>query len=211
MATWNEWFVSAKEKNFDLKKYLKVDQQNDLERLYSSGLPCFELLLLNGTEVNSKKVENFITKHKMIWTRVVNSKEGKRQSKLGIKSFEEFIEFFNSLPFKQEDCSIQLYQMKKNYLGGNIIASENSANIEIAFGTQNIVGKSTQTFFHGKVNDLGRLEFFEKNTPDEIIRAANKALNYLKKSKGEFLKGYFEFILTLEFEVFFLDYKTSFE
>jgi len=210
MATWNDWFVSAKNKNFNLERYLKVDQPSDLKRLYSSGLPCFDYLPVKGSNYSSKEVKEFIIAHKSIWVRVIDHRLQKRQSKLEMKNFDEFEAFLKSLPFNLNDCSIQLYQMEKNEFGGNVISSPKLTLIEIAYGLQDIVGKSTEPFFHGKINSHGRLEFVESNVPNKIILASKKVLSYLKKSRESYLEGYFEFAISFDGKVYFMDYKTGF-
>jgi len=211
VATWNDWFVSAKSRKVALEKFLIIDQDQDLKRLYSSGLPCFDLIILNGNEYNSKKAKSFISKYPLVWTRVVDKKKNKRQSRLGMKSFGEFKEFIESLGFDLENSKVQLYEMEENEFGGNVISSQKETLIEIAFGLQDIVAKSTEPFFHGKINGAGRLEFTEKETPQKVFEASMRVLSYLKKSRGEFLEGYFEFTVSKKGKVFFLDYKTSFK
>ena len=103
-----------------------------------------------------------------------------------------------------------LYLIRINAFGGNIISDNNGITIEIIDGVQGAVSHSDRSFFHGKVNNLGRLEFFEEKVPAEILNASKKAIRYLKLERGSFMQGYFEFIVSDKNEVLFLDYKTSF-
>jgi len=211
MATWNDWFVFAKESNFDLGKYLKIDQPNDVIRLYSSGLPVFDYIKFSLCEINSGEVKEFIKKHGSVWARAASVKVGKRKSRLSMGSFDELKSFLNALPFRSDDTVVQLYQMKENRFGGNVLVSEDETRIEIAYGLQDIVGKSTDSFFHGKINFLGRLEFNEVSVPENVFQTCKKVLSYLELSRGEYVRGYFEFAVSQDFEIFFMDYKTSFK
>jgi len=210
MASWTEWFISAKEKNIPLEKYLCIDQPKDLERLYSSGLPCSKLILLSGLEYNSSTAKEFISSFPLVWTRIIDKSSGKRRSMLRIKSFNEFCAFVESLEFNLSQSVIQLYEMEENALGGNVLTSGGKTLIEIIFGDQDTVAKSREPFFHGKINSLGRLEFVEKNVPNKIFEGSLKVLSYLKKSRNSYLEGYFEFVVSDKENVFFLDYKTKF-
>jgi hypothetical protein len=210
MATWNEWFISAKEKKVSLEKYLCIDQPRDLERLYSSGFPCSKLILISGSEYNSSVAKEFFSSFPLVWTRIIDKFSGKRRSMLRIKSFNEFCTFVESLDFNLPQSVIQLYEMEENALGGNVITNGDKTLIEIIFGDQDTVAKSREPFFHGKINSLGRLEVIEKNVPMDIFEGALKVLSYLKKSRNSYLEGYFEFVVSDKGNVFFLDYKIKF-
>jgi len=210
MATLNDWHTSAKEKGLDFEQYIQINQLQDLKRLKESGLPSYEVLLINGPEFDSSKTKEFISRFDMIWCRAVNNITKKRYYELGMKNFDEFSKFLETLPSKLEDMSLQIFEFHENIFGGNIISSEDKTIIEIAYGIQDNVSKSLTSFFHGHITNTGRLEFCEKEVPIEMKKAALKALNYLKKTRNHYIQGYFEFSVSKEGNIFFLDYKTGF-
>lgn len=210
MATWNDWFVSAKEKGFPLEKFLKINQPEDLKRLKESNLPSYDSLVVDAGEYDSAEAIRFVKKHEFVWARVVDKKSRKRFVKLGINGFEEFSEFVKSLKLAKQCMEIQIFEFRANAFGGNVLVNKDNTFIEIAFGDWFAVGRGLGPFFHGKVSQTGKLEFKEKEVPEVIIVAARKVLSYLKKGRGEYMEGYFEFIISTDGKVFFMDYKVSF-
>jgi len=210
MATLNNWYVSAREKGLELEKYIQVNQLRDLKRLNESGLPSYKTLLIDGLEFDSVKTRNFISKFEMIWCRAINTSAKKRYYKLRIKGFDEFSDYLKTLPCELKDLSLQVFEYHDDVFGGNIISSEDKTIIEVAHGIQDNVSKSLTPFFHGHLTRTGRLEFNEKDAPIEMKKAALKALNYLKRERTHYLHGYFEFSVSKEGKIYFLDYKTGF-
>jgi L-rhamnose mutarotase len=212
MATWKDWFKVAKEKNIPLQNYLTINQPKDLERLHNSGLPFYDFIILNGRDFKKEEenIKEFSKKHKQMWIRVIGS-EG-RHYKLDIRGYEQLIEFISSLKINIENYQLQLFEYHENIFGGNIIVNDEEIYIELAEGTQERVSRNFLAdliIYKGRINKNGRLTFFEREVPGKIRRIANRMLKFIKIDRTNYLKGYFEFAVSQEGEVFFLDYKTS--
>jgi len=210
MATWSNWITKANEKNIPFP--LLIDQPKDLERLYSSGLPCFDYILIQGKDysLNNKEIIQFFLRHNKTWVRITNQKTKERFGKLGIISFKELNTFIASLNVKLNNFTIQLYEFHDNKIGGNIISNKEGVFIELIEGSQDKIERSKEPYFHGHLESNGELVFFEKSVPEEIIKSTKIVLNFLKLGRNDYLLGYFEFAITIENKVFFFDYKTSF-
>jgi len=212
MATWSEWFKEAREQNVPLEEYLVIDPIKDLVRLYSSGLPVYDAITVEGRnyEQEKERIKRFSEKHERNWIRIYNKiRKGERYSRSALENYDEITSFIEGLDVNLTEFDIQLFEWHENKFGGNILSNNRGTYIEIVEGTQDMVGKSLGLIYHGYVNPLGRLCFREEEVPLEIKVASRKTLNYIKKSRNEFLEGYFEFILSNKWNVYFLDYKTS--
>ena len=183
-----------------------------MERLHNSGLPFYDFILINGQEFESNiyRIKKFAEKHKQMWTRIIGLKG--RYYKLDIKGLEELMNFIKSLNIDIKEFQIQLFEYHDNIFGGNIITNNNGVYIELAKGTQERVSKNfleELMIYFGKINKNGRLVFFQEQVPNKIKIIANKVLKYLKVERTKYIEGYFEFVVSAEDQIFFLDYKTS--
>ncbi|MEI6849753.1 MAG: hypothetical protein WCK29_01815 [archaeon] len=210
MASWSDWFAEANRIGFELKEVLPINLPNDLDRLYSSGLPVFERRFLDGSNFSLDQVVEFCNRHPINWVRVYHKKElGKRKSILQANT-RKVISFLENIGVDLKEYNIQLYESKVNKFGGNIISDKDRVIVEIAEGTQDNVGKCLTPFFHGIISETGVLKFRELNADRAVIRAAANSLKYLKLARGEYLPGYFEFMVSDKGKTYFLDYKTIF-
>ncbi len=209
MASWSEWYQIARERNFPLDHFLKINQSQDLIRLQNSGLPQGASLTINGEEFDVAKIEDFFCQYHCVWVRIVNKITKQRHYKLGMKSCAELFSFLEDLKIDVKQYNFQLYEDFPVKFGGNVLTTDSTV-IEIVEGNQDSVGKSRIPFFHGFVNEFGRLVFREKEVPGSLVKASQNVLKYLKKSGSSYLEGYFEFIISEDSRVFFVDYKTGF-
>jgi hypothetical protein len=208
MATWSNWFKTAKEKNFSIEKYLFINQAEDLERLHSSGLPFYDFILIDGKNFDKEKIQAFAAKHESTWIRIYNKEDkGEKYHKLGLKSGKEIFSFIESLKIDVSNFNIQLFEYVENKFGGNIASDGQFPKIELIEGKQELVSRSTEKYFHGQINAIGRLAFLEENVPKNIRSTAAKVIDYIKIARKEFLSGYFEFVVSDKGKAYFLDYK----
>ena len=206
MASWSEWFREAEKKGKKLEEVLRVNLPRDLDRLYSSGLPVLERYIQDGAQYNSSRTLDFCRRHPLNWVRVYHKLDhGRRHSKFGI-SAQEVVQFIESLEIDLSQFKIQLFETHINQFGGNILSDEYRTDIDIAEGAQDIVGKSLAPFFHGTITETGRLAFYEKDVSDKVKKASWDILKYLKLARGQYRRGYFEFIVSDEDRVYFLAY-----
>jgi len=209
MATWSEWFRNADAKEIRLRDYLKINLRKDIERLDHSGLPHFEHIEVDGNEDWQNQVKKFFKKYPFVWTRMINKQNpSERYSKIGIDSPEEYFSFVTEQKKDVSQYCFQLFENCPNQFGGNIISKNNQVVIEMAIGSQDLVGKSKGKIFHGELNPHGRL-IFNEPTPVGMQEAAVNTIRYIRLNNHEFLQGYFEFIVSDSGKVYFLDYKTE--
>ncbi len=214
MATWSDWFKKAKEKGVPLGKYLVINQPQDIDRLHNSGLPFYDFILIDGKDYNEKKEEirEFSKKYPKKWIRICNkNKKDERYYKLDLETYDDIISYIESLNVDIGNFNMQLFEYCDNKFGGNIVSEGDKVVIEIIAGTQGLVSSSGEPFFHGSMDALGNLTFFEKEVPEKFRITAKNVINYIKISRNEFLKGYFEFIVSDKGKIYFLDYKLGFK
>lgn len=209
MASWNEWFIEARRRGLSLDKYLKVNISRDTKLLQSSGLPCYDRRIIPGKKFLEDKtgIQEFCRTHEKTWVRVYN--EDLRYSEVNLRGYDEVTGFVSGLDIDLTQFKIQLFEFHENRFGGNILSNQDGVAIEVAEGLQDIVGKCLGDFFHGRISSTGRLKFQETYVPQELVRASWETLNYIKLNRGEYLPGYFEFIVSDKNAVFFLAYKTD--
>ena len=211
MASWSDWFKEAAKLRFPLEKVLPIDLPSDIERLYSSGLPVLERRILDGNKFDFGALTEFCDRHPLNWIRVYHKKDkDKRRSKFGINT-EQAIAFLTNLEADLTQYNIQMFESPINRFGGNVLSDNNRTVVEIVEGPQDIVGKCLAPFYHGQITETGHLRFLEDSASAPLKRAAWNTLNYLKIARGEYMKGYFEFVVSDKNETFFLDYKTLFD
>ncbi len=213
LASWSEWFKEAGKQGVDLESILPINLDADLKRLYSSGLPVYDLLRIPGKEYSKENsaLKQFAEEHGRFWVRVYNRVcKGQRYSAFALEGMGGITSFIERIDTDLNDFDIQIFEWHENSFGGNILSVEESAYLEIAEGTQDLVGKSSGTFYHAQTNSLGRLCFEKEDVPSEVNLGAQRAFDYLRLSRNEFMQGYFEFIIAENHRVYFLDYKTCF-
>jgi hypothetical protein len=207
MATWSEWFKNADKDDIPLSEFLIINQPKDIERLYSSGLPVCDRLLVACKEYLNDSVVKFCEKHNGVWIRVYNKTE--RHYKLGLKGHAQVKEYIESLDIDVSKFKIQIFEFDPNKFGGNIVSGEKGVYIEMVYGDQLDVANCWKEFCHGYISPLGILKFHETDVTDEMKRTAFNVLKCLKTSKGNYMKGYFEFVVSVKNNIYFLDYKVN--
>jgi hypothetical protein len=211
MATWSDWFKSAEQFNLPLDTHLNINTAQDIDRLTNSGLPHFDSIIIKGSSFDRESIKDFAARHPNTWMRVVNKQTGKRQYKIGMYSFDEIMGFIKSLNIDIAEHDFQLFENCDERYGGNVITENNSTVIEIVEGKQDLVGKSKVPFFHGFISSTGRLFFHEHHTPLKMKKAARSVLKHLKIARDRHIPGYFEFLVSKQGRVYFLDYKLGFK
>jgi len=212
MASFSEWFKAAHERNIPLESALPIDLPRDLERLNSSGLPTYDCQIISGESYvrNKQRVKDFCEKHNRVWTRVYNKMDrNERYSRFDLRGYKNVADFVEGLDINLKKFDIQLFEFHTNQFGGNILTNSEGTKIEIAEGTQDIVGKCLGPFFSGWISPFGTLEFSQSDSPEKVRSTAWRVLQQVKMAKGEYVPGYFEFIVSDKGKVYFLDYKTD--
>ena len=171
-------------------------------------------------------LEAFLKKHSQFVIRAIpKTKDLPRRYKIGVSSFEACILFLAETihPSNEKLYDVFLTEHEATNKGGAIISRKEDVLIEIVEG-------SLDRFSHGEVNPLagGHFAFHRHHhfksmqwtTEDkELRRFMWRALGYLRRDEGseselfpkiEFLKGYFEFVITERTNsIKFLDYKIN--
>ncbi len=210
MATWSAWFKQAEKIGYTLESILPLQIEEDQERLYSSGLPVLDRLFVDGEKYDSSSVRTFCDKHALHWARIYHKNDlSKRSYKLGMTT-PDVLEFIEGIPRTLAHWNIQLFEYVPNQFGGNIVSDDSRTSIEMVHGTQGNIERSQKMIYHGEVSSTGCLHFSQKRTSRLMRVGAQNALRFLRLARGEYLKGYFEFIVSDKNQIYFLDYKTLF-
>ena len=131
------------------------------------------------------------------WFRVAGSHRFPLHNFLQINNNQKLLHLQKSnLPHSDKDQDIRFK--------GNIISNKENTIIEMMphLAEQSSMSK----IFHGKVNCVGRLEFEEK-APIQMIQDANKVIRKIKTARNSLMSGYFEFQISNNNNITFLDYK----
>jgi hypothetical protein len=211
MATWADWLKIAREKGVPLHETTNINLAEDIKRLNNSGLPVYDLLLIEGKDYqkDKKKIKEFSEKHDQCWVRIYSKQKEERYHKLDLKSYNEIVSFIENLSIDLKEFIIQVFEYHTNKFGCNVISDGENVNIEMVRGVQDIVDRGNSNSFNGVLTVNGILTFREENVSEDIKKAAKKILSYLRLSRNEYIKGYFEIAFSDEDEVYFLDYKTN--
>jgi len=212
MVTWAEWFKAAKTRGIDLRSVLDIDVQRDAESLYSSGLPVYDRIIIDGDSFHSSLggIQEFSSKHPQMWVRVFNkSDSGERYFRLGLRRLSDLTDFLDqTLPRPVDQYHVQLFEFVENKMSGNLLASSDKPIVEMVYGIQIPLAKGIVTPFHAETNHLGRLVFESRDTPVDIQTAANKAVRCVRCSRSEYQPGYYEFVVGQEGRVRFVGMNT---
>lgn len=213
MVTWAEWFKAAQTRGVDLRSVLDIDIQRDADDLFRSGLPVYDRIFVDGDSLHSRieDIQVFSSRHPLMWARVINKSDpGERYFRLGLRSPSDLFDFIEaSLKLPLERYHLQLYEFIDNKMAGNLLASPNRTIVEMVYGIQIPLTRGGVTPFHAKTNDLGRLVFEYPDTPIDIRTAANKAVRYVRCSRGEYRPGYYEFVVGQEGHMIFVGMNTK--
>ncbi|MEK6960134.1 MAG: hypothetical protein AABX47_03105 [Nanoarchaeota archaeon] len=213
MVTWAEWFKAAQTRGIDLRSVLDIDVQRDLDALYSSGLPVYDRIFVDGDSLHSKieYIQVFSSRHPLMWARVISKNDpGERYFRLGLKTISDLTDFLDQvLPRSVDQYSLQLFEFVENKMSGNILSSPDRSIVEMIYGIQIPLARGLVTPFHAQTNQLGRLVFESQDTPVDIRTAANKAVRYVRCSRGEYQPGYYEFVVGQEGRVIFVGMNTK--
>lgn len=207
MAAWSD---ALRKNGFEkLAKDFETNKEEDIRRLRTLGIPVLDIIHIDYVDFheNNEDVLNFIKKHgDVVIMTIPRKKDLLKAYKIGIYSFEDCKKFLDeNIVSDHELYCISLTEHQKNIGSGIIISGDNKVVVEIAdsYLDDLTYGKSTPV---GCVIENGNFNFNTSDTvKQEIMR---NALEYIKKD-GEFIKGYFEFILVKGNKVIFFDYKEN--
>lgn len=224
----SDWIIAME--SFGLRELAKAfhsDKLQDYKRLKESGLPTFDDFIIQYKDFNKRNLslENFLAIYESFVIRAIpNTKDLPRRYKIGVHSFEECQEFLaKNVPSGKEDkYSVFLTEHEPTNLAGVIISRPQDVLIEVAqSGLDELShGKVTPSVGHFAQHYYNHFKSMRYNTKDMAQRQLMwRALQYLRKdlssdsdlfTNTEFLKGYFEFVVTEKTsKIKFLDYKIN--
>lgn len=214
----------------NLADRIHTSKVEDMERLKNSGLPQYDFIKIPYLEFNkrNKTLMNFITKCSRLdygfCIRALPNENGiklgfTRKFKLGNMNYSDLKQFLYrevKEPFNVWD--VGLSNWKSQIYGGTIILNERYAIVEMAKEEDGgviavtsgevipIIGR--QNFTEGGSHSFGLKYTTEDETERSIIL---KALRCVKENPKTMSRGYFEFVVSEDEKIFFLDYKINLE
>ena len=219
--TMSDWVITGKK--FGLE-YLATDKFEDYERLIESGLPRFDDFKIHYKEFKkgNKGLKGFLAKHKYFTIRAIpNTKDIPRRYKVGVGSFDECQKFLekNIQKGKEGIYSILITEHEPTYKSGIIISRDKDVLIEIgdfqldelSHGRTPSAGCTIDLLIFGSINKKTTWHIQASLENKSLVK---KALNCIKTGRNaldyNFMKGYFEFVVTeKEDKIKFLDFKIN--
>lgn len=226
-GTISDWIIALEKAGFkEEAAALHSDKLQDYKRLKESGLPTFEDLILPFHEFKegNASLEGFLRKHDNFVVRAIpNTRNLPRRYKIGVKTFVEFQEFLleNINSGDEEKYQIFITEFEPQNMAGAVISRGEDVLIEIARG-------NLDAFSHGQTNPIacGHFAFhgynhyksmqYTTNTPHlnkllwnvlQCLRTDTRIEDFIPEI--DFMRGYFEFVITEKGSIKFLDYKLN--
>jgi len=225
--TISDWIIALRKIGLeDIAQKFDSNKLEDNERLKKSGLPVFAEFIAPIREFNrdNNSLMNFLGKYNDFVVRAIpKTKDLPRRYKIGVKTFEECEEFLkeNVKPENTSVYSVFLTERVESEWSGVILSGEKEIFIDIARA-------GLDSLSHGEVVPIGgRFAFHDfnhfrtmryYNTDDareretiwdslQSITKGNDLLDSDQFPNLNLMRGYFEFVITLDKRIVFLDYK----
>lgn len=222
-GTISDWIIVARQRGLESITRFHTTKSEDYERLKNSGLPIFDDIEVPYSQFtpNNEELTAFFTKYPGFCVRALpNTKDLPRKFKLGIKSFEEAQEFLREKIAQGKEAQYRILaneygQEEPTTRSGIIISKGEHALVEIAdIGLVELSHGDVDKTFIGEFTNhyKGSHRSMRYNTEDpEKRNLIWKALQFIRVNSSDirFKKGYFEFVITDDNRIFFLDYKTN--
>jgi len=190
-------------KNSKKLKRLIIDKEKNLYRIKEYKLPCLDFLVSK----NKSDITQFLNRYKSIVARAMPlNDKNVRKYKTDIRSFEEYLSFIGDIELDYYQIILSEYVPCK--YAGAIISNSNNTVIELLKGTHDELVHGISTPFTSYVDFTGKITYSKEMSRKEknIVWKTLKTINI---SKGNYLKGYFEFLITTEEKLKFIDYDTE--
>jgi len=221
--TISDWLIVAEQEQIDIDGFHTVKLE-DYQRLKNSGLPVFNDFQLPYSQFNRNNVEltNFLSIYKGFVIRLLpNTKKIPRKYKIGVKSFEECKNFLEKSA-EGEDKWIYIvllteYELSKG--SGIIISNPREVRVEIGdFGIDELShGKDPLISCLIDLTGIGhitdKMQWGKNKWTLENEREVLRSLRHIELTRDIFnplyMRGYFEFVISEDKRIRFLDYKTN--
>ncbi|MDD5253720.1 MAG: hypothetical protein PHG05_01270 [Candidatus Nanoarchaeia archaeon] len=220
----SDWVIAAEKERIDLGRF-HSDKLEDWRRLKGSGLPIYDFIIVHVEDIKAGDplVSNFLNKYpRFVVYAIPNTKEMPRRYKLNLKSFEECNNFLRET-INPRDCKKYTIILEDygvgDKIGGVIISKNSEVLIEAAEGTLEKMSHGDIPLFLSCKIDLGKVGHIENKMEWFIgknnlnMKFVRFIIDYIDLAKDIFnphlMKGYFEFIITNNDELKFLDYKIN--
>jgi len=220
--TISDWIIGLEERGHALASELHSVKEIDYLRLKLSGLPIYKDFSLSYLRFIEKPRDliSFLNRYEMFVVRALPSTSNlPRRYKKGVKDYRQASEFLNSVinPRKKDLYTILITEQEPQKFAGLIALRPDSAIIEVGMsGLDNFshgLGKRWVGCFDNEgINKFRAREYktsYKIPINEKIKEIMNKALIYIKRSKRIHNQGYFEFIVTKDDEIKFVDYKIN--
>ncbi|MBW2996604.1 hypothetical protein KY332_04880 [Candidatus Woesearchaeota archaeon] len=187
-------------KNSKRLEGLVSDKEQNLARIKEYGLPSLDFFIPE----NISDIKQFLKKYKSIVIRATPlDNRNIRKYRLDVRSFEDYLSFLKDI--NPDNYKIILSEYVSCEYAGAIISNPPRIVIELLKGTHDELIHGSSTPFTNFVDFTGKMIYNEKMSEKEK-NLVWKTLKTIKISKGDYLKGYFEFLITKQDKPKFIDY-----
>lgn len=218
--TISDWVIKMKDSHSDLAESLHSTKKQDNERLRDSGLPIYEDIKLSYQDFlkNPVKIKEFLQTYGNVCVRALpRTSKLPRKYKLNVKSLEEATEFLDSSVQDPKIYDILVSEQQAQKYSGVIILTPDTATIEIGKSRLDRFSHGDGKRYVGTFDNIGLNKFKPKDFSGNyklpinlrIKTLMNRALHCIKSSKEICNRGYFEFVVTDQNDIKFLDFKVA--
>jgi len=218
--TISDWIISIDELYPKLSKNLHSEKKQDIRRLANSGLPIlkgFRVSYINFLK-QPKKLIKFLESYGQFVVRALpNTPKLPRRYRKYIRNYEQASDFLKSIIKTKDIYDIFItYQPSEKYSG---MISLNPAIAVVELGRIGLdkFSHGLGTRYGGIFHNSGFNKFFlfktystgKRKTSDKLINHMRQSLMHITKADLLTQHGYFEFLISKENKIYFLDYKIN--
>ncbi len=221
--TISDYVIALREKGLEnLAADLDTIKAKDYQRLKNSGLPVYADFSLQSTEFSekNKKLMKFLSQYPRVTIRALPKTSAlPRRYKICVRGYKECSEFLEQeVPKnKREKYSMLLTEYKPSNSSGIIIIKKDIAIAEVAEAGLAAFSHDETLCYTGifgifNYHKFRKIKFISPRKgriKNKVKQAMHKSLMYITKAGLPEPEGYFEFIITEDGEIKFLDYKTA--
>jgi len=218
--TISDWIISIDDLYPELSKNLHSEKKQDVRRLANSGLPTtkgFKVSYVNFLK-QPKKLIKFLESYNQFVVRALpNTPKLPRRYRKYIRNYEQASDFLKSVIKTKEAYDIFItYQPSEKYSG---IISLNPAIAVVELGRIGLdkFSHGLGTRYGGIFHNFGFNKFSlfktystgKRKTSEKLTNYMRQSLMHITKADLPTQQGYFEFLISKEDKIYFVDYKIN--
>jgi len=218
--TISDWIISMEKLSPGLSKSLHSEKRQDIQRLANSGLPVtegFKISYVNFLK-QPKRLIKFLKSYNQFVVRALpNTPKLPRRYKKYLKNYEQASNFLKSVIKTKNIYDVFITHQPSEKYSGIISLSPAIAVVELGtigldkfshgLGTRN-----GGIFLNSGSNKFSLFETYstgKRKTSDKLTNYMHQSLRYITKADFPIRQGYFEFLISKEDKIYFVDYKIN--